>query len=237
MKNFKILITLGCSLLLTLSTLHAYNISEQAVGFYSKGSLLNASHLQDDGEGFIKLFRDRDRAWGTEELVNLVTETAKALKVIYPDSEHLQIGDIGQKMGGLITRHGSHQNGLDVDIVYFRENRQEQDLNETDGFVELFVVNGKLTPNFDLERNWTMVKLLGNNPKVARMFVDPVIKKSLCLYGKDTKDLVDNVEALRKLRPLKGHADHIHVRLNCPETSIRCIKQDPPAEGSGCDEV
>lgn len=237
MKNLKISITLGCSLLLSVANLNAQNILDQAIGFYSEGSLLNASHLNDEGEGFIKLFRERDRAWGTNELVTLIADTAQMMKEAYPDTEHLQIGDLGQKTGGKITRHSSHQNGLDVDIVYYRENHQEQGLNETDGFVEQFVVNGKLTPNFDLERNWALIKSLGHNPKVGRMFVDPVIKKSLCAYAKAEKDFLDHTEALRKVRPLTGHADHVHVRLNCPESSSRCVKQDPPAEGSGCRDI
>lgn len=237
MKNLKVMLTLGSSFLLTFSLLQAQNIIDQAVGFYSNGELVNGSHLDDEGKGFIKLFRERDRAWGTQELVTVITETASTLKENFPDSEHLQIGDLGQEKGGKITRHSSHQNGLDVDIVYYRENRQEQDLNEVDGFIEQFVVNGKLTPNFDLERNWALIKMLGHNPLVARMFVDPVIKKSLCNYAKMEKDFLDHTEALRKLRPLTGHADHVHVRLNCPENSTRCIKQDPPSEGSGCQEV
>lgn len=234
-KKILVAATLGSGFTLTL--LQAQNIPEQSINFYSNGSLINPNQLENEGDGFIKLFRERDRAWGTAELVSLISETAKNMKQLFPDSEHLQIGDLGQKTGGQITRHSSHQNGLDVDIVYYRENHQEQDLNETDGFVENFVVNGKLTPNFDIERNWALVKALGNNPKVARMFVDPVIKKSLCRFAKIEKELIDNIQALRKVRPLTGHADHVHVRLNCPPTSPRCKKQDPPSEGSGCSEV
>ena len=126
---------------------------EQSIGFYANGSLRNPISLSLEGEGFVKLFRGRERFWGNDQLIQMISESAASFKQMFPDSERLQVGDLSQKIGGKISGHNSHQNGLDVDLVYFRVNHQEQDLQQTNGFVEKFVSNGKLTPNFDLERN------------------------------------------------------------------------------------
>jgi penicillin-insensitive murein endopeptidase len=39
---------------------------------------------------------------------------------------------------------------------------------------------------------------------------------------------------LRKIRPWRGHTEHMHVRLACPAGSIDCKSQDAPPEGDGC---
>ncbi|HTL12221.1 MAG TPA: penicillin-insensitive murein endopeptidase, partial [Bdellovibrionota bacterium] len=88
--------------------------ADQAVGFYSKGHLESGAVLPVDGPGFVKLFVARQRWFGTDALVALVTEAAAAIAAEFPQGERLQVGDIAQKGGGQITLHASHQTGLDV---------------------------------------------------------------------------------------------------------------------------
>jgi len=223
---------------------------EQATGSYNKGRLKNASQLKPSGPGYILLFPERDRAYGTEELVTTVETVAASMAQSFPDGERLQVGDLSARLGGYVSGHGSHQNGLDVDFSYFRMNHQEQDFDDVPGlellnllsgeirfwgFDEEFVIEGKLSSNFDLQRNWEFFKMLVATTRINRMFVDPVIKASLCSYSQTQGDF--NEETLRHLRPWPNHGDHSHVRLLCPEASKNCVPQAEIEPGSGCGEV
>ncbi|OFZ00693.1 MAG: hypothetical protein A2Z97_10755 [Bdellovibrionales bacterium GWB1_52_6] len=216
---------------------------DQAVGSYTKGKLKNASQLKQSGPGYVLLFPHRDRAYGTDDLIETVETVAEDLAARFPEGERLQVGDTSARQGGFISGHASHQNGLDVDFGYFRMNHQEQEFNWSTlfpdftalGFDEEFVIGGKLSSNFDLQRNWELFKALVSTTKINRIFVDQVIKASLCTYSRSIDDF--SVETLRHLRPWPKHGDHIHVRLLCPASSTNCAQQEPVAAGSGCDEL
>ena len=156
---------------------------------------------------------------------------------MFPEGERLQIGDCAAQHGGKITKHDSHQNGLDSDIVYLRHDHREQDPYLVEGFDEKFVINRILSSNFDIERNWLLLKNVNQIAQVNRIFVDPVIKKTFCTYAAEKNILIENREFLRKFRPLEGHEDHFHLRLKCPATNLRCQQQEDPPEGDGCLEV
>jgi len=208
---------------------------EQAVGFYSKGRLKNATSLDADGVGYLKLFTDRDRGYGTGLLVDTLVDLGAKLMDQYPASERIQIGDISGPVGGKISRHASHQNGLDVDLAFMRTNKKEQSPSVETGFIEVFVKGSKVTKNFNTERNWFVINSLVKTDKIVRIFVDKVIKKELCQYAKKNNLLSEHEETLRRLRPWPHHGDHMHVRFVCPESSSRCVSQEDPPEGHGCD--
>lgn len=212
--------------------------TEQAVGFYSDGTLTHPSELASQGYGFLKLFLPRDRAYGSEELLNLIRFAASGMRLSHPRGERLQVGDISQREGGRISGHASHQNGLDADIVYYRLDHREQDPQHVNGFEESFVLNNeRLSPNFDLARNWRVIQTLVGSGQVNRIFVDPVIKRELCRYAREKGQYSEASEPLRRLRPYEGHQDHFHLRIQCPASSPRCKAQEPPPEGNGCSEV
>jgi penicillin-insensitive murein endopeptidase len=41
---------------------------------------------------------------------------------------------------------------------------------------------------------------------------------------------------LTKVRPLRGHHYHFHIRIKCPKGSPNCKSQSKPTWGIGCDE-
>jgi penicillin-insensitive murein DD-endopeptidase len=208
---------------------------EQAVGFYSNGSLINASQLLSEGPGFLKIIRFRDRAWSSGDLAVVIRSSAEDLLYTFPGSERVQIGDMSAKAGGAIGQHASHQNGLDADIAYLRMDQREQD-PDFNGFDEYFVQDGRLTSNFDLERNWFFLQSLVGTGRVGRIFVDIEIKKTFCdRFGNSPG--TPNAETLRRLRPWPNHANHLHLRITCPKLSPRCVAQDEPAPGDGCAEL
>jgi penicillin-insensitive murein endopeptidase len=65
-------------------------------------------------------------------------------------------------------------------------------------------------------------------PELARMFVNPAIKRQLCREAGTDRDW------LAKVRPWWGHDDHFHIRLNCPPGQTLCENQAPVPPGDGC---
>ncbi|MCM2278187.1 MAG: penicillin-insensitive murein endopeptidase [Oligoflexia bacterium] len=213
-----------------------YAYSEQAEGFYSDGRLTDPDVFPLEGEGFLKIFRPRDRGWTTRGLLEVITGAAAEIFRAYPDGERLQIGDVSAHAGGPLPEHASHQNGLDVDLAYYRMNRQEQAPELTSGFAEQFVgKGGRVSRNFDLERNHALVRALVATGRINRIFVDAALKKAFCEFSRAGGNLERDEEALRRLRPWPKHGDHLHVRILCPPNSVKCLAQDEPPPGAGCE--
>ncbi|MGZ3709433.1 MAG: penicillin-insensitive murein endopeptidase, partial [Bdellovibrionota bacterium] len=212
----------------------------QVIGFYSHGRLEVANSLPSEGKGFIHLFPARNHFFGSQGMIDLLERTAGAFAADF-DGERLQIADISAERGGPVGQHVSHQNGLDADIVYFRNNQHEQTPTEADDFIELFVLSGMISPNFDHERNYQFIRRLVTSGRVNRIFMDPVIKGTLCKYSEGRDDEEDGyatrTETLRRMRPYPNHANHMHVRLTCPAASPRCIAQDEVPPGDGCNAL
>ncbi|MFA6435197.1 MAG: penicillin-insensitive murein endopeptidase [Elusimicrobiales bacterium] len=202
----------------------------QAVGSYSSGSLLNAAALPPEGTGFVKIERARNRRYGTEETVRALELIGFKYSVAFPDAARLQIGDLSVEGGGKISLHASHQNGLDADAAMIARDEQEQDpLRE--GFDENFVADGAVSASFDPGRNWSIVAAAAENTAVARIFLDPAVKKLFCeLFGADD----NNKAVLHVLRPAAHHGDHFHLRFACPPDDTACVNQEPPPDGDGC---
>lgn len=207
--------------------------SALAVGFYSSGSLKNAEDFPDSGPGFYKLFLPRDRGWATRSLINIITKAAADVLAQLPNGGRLQIGDAGKQSGGYVSGHASHQNGLDVDLRYYAVDRREQSPNGTSGFDEQFVSGGRVTSNFDLPRNWLLMKSMVASGRVGRIFVDPAIKAAFCGYP----PAAGATEVLRRLQPYANHANHAHVRIKCPANSPDCVPQSEVSSSSGCSSV
>jgi penicillin-insensitive murein endopeptidase len=221
-------------LVLSLSAV-AQDSKSEPVGYYSDGQLRNGVSVPDEGPGFMHLFLHRKRGFGAHEMIDMLVKSAGFMEKKFPDNDRLQIGDIAQEGGGPVADlHGSHQNGLDADLTYFRKDKVEQPASHINGFQEIMVVRGKLSKNFDTARVWEFIKSLHANGKVQRIFMDPLIKKELCRYATLQKEVKSHEEVLRSVRPYPNHADHMHVRLRCPSDAKDCRAQEDPPPGSGC---
>lgn len=227
MKTFLFVITL-----ITSFYVHADPI---AVGFYSDGQLVDGESMAETGEGYIQMYREDDQIWATRQILNLIQATAVDMAKKYPGRDRMQVEAMSLKNGGEVGGHGSHENGLDVDIQYFKLNNVEHDPIATGRkYADSMVIGKKASPNFDVERNWELVKTLHKHGKVQRIFMDQVLKKQICIYVKAKKDLKTNIEALRSIRHVENHHDHMHVRLRCPPEMKKCVAQQDPPAGSGC---
>src|SRR5262249_26218811 len=119
--------------------------------------------------------------------------------------------------------HASHQNGLDVDLLF---------LPLAGDHAESMVdaAHQKPSPRFTpaIAR---VLELVAADARVDRIFIAPVLKRALCEKPPGERAW------LRKLIPWWGHDDHYHVRLLCPADSAHCVPQPPLGSGDGCDRL
>ena len=98
------------------------------------GWLEGGINLTDAGRGYYHYYGsdpvDTDD-WGTLALINMVEGGGRDWRERYP-TPRSGIGDMSLQNGGIWLPHSSHQNGLDVDIRYVRNDGQELPLNITD---------------------------------------------------------------------------------------------------------
>ena len=203
----------------------------EAIGAYERGCLGGAVALPADGPNWQVMRPSRNRAWGHPFLIALLERLAQKLPA-EAEWSGLLVGDIAQPRGGpRLTGHGSHQIGLDADIwLTPMPNRrltaaEREEMPATD----VVAADGSKVD----EAVWTpqhrhLLEAFANEPAVARIFVNPGIKRALC------REAGPNRAWLTKLRPWWGHNYHFHVRLSCPTGQSECRNQAPPPPGDGC---
>ena len=109
-----------------------------AVGSYSAGRLEHGVRMPSEGRAFFTwdpvLRRSPNRGWrrwGTDRLVRVVLRVARDFHVAHPRAARMAVGDLSRPHGGDFgprfgyIGHASHQNGLDVDVYYPREDGRE----------------------------------------------------------------------------------------------------------------
>lgn len=218
------------SLFLLLSSLNAF--ASEPRGYYNQGSLIDGECLPESGEGFIQLYRDVNHIWGTTEMIDMLEQTAADMARRYPNRDRLQIEDIAGPNGGDIDPHGSHENGLDVDIGYFKANGQEF-VPRGDEYAPEMVQNGTVSSNFDVERNWELVKSLHRHGAVQMIFMDQHLKDAVVAYARSKGEYSSHIKEINSLHHVNNHMDHMHVRLNCPPTARACHSTTIRRSGGG----
>jgi len=102
------------------------------------------------------------------------------------------IGDMSLRHGGYMTPHSSHQNGLDVDVRYVRN----------DGFSTGLNLN-KEPDKFDTVATIQLMNYFIQNGNVTLIYVN------MTLTGITTSDV-------SVIQHDAGHYDHFHVRIAKP---------------------
>jgi len=222
--------------LLSLNFLASVGYGATSVGQYNNGCILNAKPLPKKTKGLRKINPDRKRHYGHQSMVAILKALGGDYRTRYPSpNERIHVADIASKRGGpQRPQHSSHQNGLDVDVIYLRRDQRESKTMD-----ESFVNKDEteVTDNFDSERNWWVLKYLVETGSTNRIFVNRAIKKHFCDLG-ESIEREGEIRAivLRHLRPWKGHDDHFHFRLLCPPTDEHCSGNSWLPEGDGCDD-
>ena len=203
-----------------------------SIGTYTNGCLSGAEEMPLRGDGYQLVRTGRDRHYGSPHLVEFLKDFSNA--VDEHDLGRIQIGDMSMARGGPFSSgHRSHQMGLDADIWFSQDKRAaERPLTpwERDNISAIPLANER--EHRLIEKNWDprvpkILRLASEDPRVARIFVHPTIKRKMCnIAGSDNN-------WLRKVRPWWGHNYHFHVRLNCPPEVKNCKPQAPP-RGNPC---
>jgi penicillin-insensitive murein endopeptidase len=144
----------------------------------------------------------------------------------------LLVGDISQPFGGpMLGGHASHQLGIDADIWFKPMPDHQLTAQERENIPADIVVDPQtltVDPKIWSDAYMKLLKRAASYPEVARIFVNPAIKKYICdNAGPDRK-------WIGKVRPWWKHDDHFHVRLNCPPDSPGCKPQPPVPQDDGC---
>lgn len=167
-----------------------------AVGTPNKGALVRGVQLPSEGPDWFTwdliLRRGPNRPWrrwGTDRLVRTLVTVLAEYRAAHPEAPRVGVGDLSRPHGGWFGRefggigHASHQNGLDVDVLYPRRDHRER-VASLPGQVDVQLSQ-------DLVNRFTRVG-------ARYVFVGP----HLPLHG-----------PRRRVQRLIYHDDHMHVRL------------------------
>lgn len=198
------------------------------VGGYANGCILGAQALPAEGVGYQVIRLSRNRFWGHPNLVAMIEDLGRAMA----DLGHppMLVGDLAMPRGGPFAYgHRSHQTGLDADI-WLRLDLPDLPRSAREGLDSVTMVAGdgrSVIPDFG-PAQIDMIRLAAQDPRVARIFLNPAIKVALC------ERVTGDRAWLQRIRPWFGHAAHMHIRLDCPADAPGCIPQNAPPPGDGC---
>ncbi|HEY8381338.1 MAG TPA: penicillin-insensitive murein endopeptidase [Microvirga sp.] len=207
------------------------SLAARSIGSYAKGCVAGARALPVDGETWQVMRLSRNRNWGHPQLIGFMERLSRRVPQIngWPG---LLVGDISQPRGGpMLTGHASHQLGLDADVWLTpmpdrRLSRLEREEMSATNVVRSDWLD--IDPAVWTPQHTTLIRAVSREPEVARIFVNPAIKKALCREAGADRGW------LAKVRPMFGHNYHFHIRLACPAGDASCQDQDPPPGGDGC---
>lgn len=199
----------------------------ETVGRASRGRLVHGEQLPA-GPGYYR--RTPRRSWGTNRTITEVLRVAGEVRQKHRRAHDLVIEHISAKEGGPLKPHVSHQSGRDVDMgMYFK------------GFdragPKRFITFTSETHELDYEASWTLLRsLLKNNDRQTRVqyiFMDYEAQKAMYKWArkkrKASKKLLSYMfqyprrRAMKgKIRHVKSHRGHLHVRFKCPDHDKHC---------------
>jgi penicillin-insensitive murein endopeptidase len=213
---------------LVLSTVissYADSAITESIGAYTAGCIRNAAALPANGKGFQVIRLGRGRFYANTSTVDYIRSLGR--QVDEQLDGILLIGDVSQKTGGpMLDEHSSHQIGLDADILFWQHpiaiQRTLTDVERAHIYPQSVLTEDETRVDefkWD-DRTGEIIKLAAADARVERIFVNPVIKRKLCMDFKGEKWLA-------KIRPWYGHDGHFHVRLKCPSDNNMCEPQEP----------
>jgi len=219
-------------------------------GSTNRGALSDATMLPTKGTGFVMAnpWRSRGTRYGTRELVSLIENSSLRVAELY-DGSQLSVADMSHEQGGPIAQHRSHQNGRDVDLIYYAMDAKGRPFYP-DSHMAYYSARGVATyaqspafvkniPEryFDMKRNWALVKTMmtSSDATVEHIFVSPRVKRWLLRFAEETSESPEIIKLATRVlhapRDVKGHNDHMHVRISCTDADIeagRCRQASAP---------
>ena len=115
---------------------HVPRVGSIALGAPNRGGLVNGLQLPESGPDWLtwdavsrRSPNRPDRRWGTDRLLAYVVAVLRDYRLANPGAPPVLVGDLSRPGGGPFGSdygglgHASHQNGLDVDVLYPRADR------------------------------------------------------------------------------------------------------------------
>jgi penicillin-insensitive murein endopeptidase len=213
----------------------------RSVGATNRGRLNHAVRVEPSSSLRV---RNPSQAYGTEELVALITWAADEVARQHPGSS-LNVGDLSRERGGRIRPHRSHRVGRDADLGFYLVDAQSGAPAEARHFVAL-PRGAKGTDRqggsfaFDDARNWTLVAALVSQDVVPVQYIMVIapLKERLLAEGRRrgaSPELLARVDAVvgpqrsgRGRFSYDSHDSHFHVRIYCaPDDRPACVDTAP----------
>lgn len=198
--------------------LYRYDPSEppSSYGKANSGRLVNGMPMIEGESWYV---RDPRESWGTPEVVRYLARGFEHVDALYPGRSRIMVGDLSLARGGRLAPHKSHRTGRDVDASYYGLEGAPKD-----------AFWNALSPNFDVERNWSLFKYWIDQGIVEYIFVDTRLQRALANHalqsGEDPEYVRSVFQAIGKhsapIRHARGHADHFHVRFRCESWDTNC---------------
>lgn len=214
--------------------------SSVSVGSFNHGALRRGARLPPQGDGWVipHLWQERGASYATDELVAAVEHVASRVRHEYPGAI-LGVGDMSLRGGGDSVLHRSHENGRDLDLIYYAVDERGRPVAPADsmprypffdlrarepGPQEHGVVFGPFSTRFfDVRRNWALVRSLLEEPgiEIQYLFIHSRLRERLLAYAAEQGEdpsLLERAEAiLHQPGDSAPHDDHLHVRIFCAE--------------------
>jgi penicillin-insensitive murein endopeptidase len=214
--------------------------SSISIGTINHGVLRRGARLPAEGEGYLipNLWQERGAAYATDELVTAVEHVAGRVHREYPGAL-LGIGDLSLKGGGDSVLHKSHENGRDLDLIYYAVDERGRPVAPVDSMPRYPSWDGRAraplpqehgvsfgpfsTRFFDVARNWALVRALLEEPgiDIQYLFIHRRLRDRLLAHAVEIgeePELIERAEALlRQPGDSAPHDDHLHVRIFCAD--------------------
>jgi penicillin-insensitive murein endopeptidase len=163
-----------------------------------------------------------DHAWGTQEMVELLVDTARHMRWLMPDASPITMGEISRQRGGELSGHKTHRGGIDADVgIYLSGQRQAPGIFLNPG-----------PGQFDVEANWALISAMLDTGRIDMLLLDRAhiarLKAYVLSAGLLSKEEASQVfvgegrgsyQSTGVLRHAPNHQDHLHVRVLCPDGS------------------
>ena len=211
-----------------------------SIGLCREGSLQGGVALPLRGPGFIhNPRRPREARFATVETLQAIMGAARVVVEEMPGPS-LVVNDLCLRHGGPIAQHGSHQNGLDADILFFYLLPSGEPILPVGvpldpqgwgwDFKDLTTAKDDVRLKLDPRRTWRFIWALLERPEAAvqRIFIAEHLRTMLLEEARRSRAPRKTRERFEQItcQPGTPHDDHMHVRFFCAPEDIRAGCKD-----------
>jgi penicillin-insensitive murein endopeptidase len=205
-----------------------------SLGSCRDGRLVGGVALPLRGRSFLHNPRRPPEArFATVETVQAILRAAEVVAREIPGPP-LVVNDLGYREGGPIAQHGSHQNGLDADILFFYLDARGKPMQAVGvpldpqgwgwDFKDLTIAEDDVRLRLDPRRTWRFIQALlqQREATVQRIFIVEHLRSLLLEEAQRSRAPLDARQRFEEItcQPSTPHDDHMHVRFFCTAEDI-----------------